>query len=161
MLRVLCPSALNSVKRHDPLLLPPLASFTSADFPLLLRPPPFYALFYPFLPLPPAFLLSHLFRSIVFYFFLFSSFLLFFTYIQACSLVKCTEISASGVTLDKKTQLGGHIPAFLVTQKEVRGTSSPHPPRQEAFPTSFKAQPTLLYIHGESAKTSTVPMGVD
>lgn len=161
MLRVLCPSALNSVKRHDPLLLPPLASFTSADFPLLLRPPPFYALFYPFLRLPSALLFSHLFRSIVFFFFLFSSFLLFFTYIQAYSLVKCTEISASGVTLDKKTQLGGHIPAFLVTQKEVRGTSSPHPPRPEAFPASFKEQPTLLYIHGESAKTSTVPMGVD
>lgn len=96
-----------------------------------------------------------------FTFFFFQVFFFFFTYIQACSLVKCTEISASGVTLDKKTQLGGHIPAFLVTQKEVRGTSSPHPPRQEAFPTSFKAQPTLLYIHGESAKTSTVPMGVD
>lgn len=146
MLRVLCPSALNSVKRHDPLLLPPLASFTSADFPLLLRPPPFYALFYPFLRLPYALLFSHLFRSIVFFFFLFSSFLLFFTYIQAYSLVKCTEISASGVTLDKKTQLGGHIPAFLVTQKEVRGTSSPHPPTAGSFSCFFQGA-TNPFVH--------------
>lgn len=159
MLRVLCPSALNSVKRHDPLLLPPLASFTSADFPLLLRPPPFYSTPFSAFPLPFSSPIS--FAPSCFSFFFFQVFFFFFTYIQAYSLVKCTEISASGVTLDKKTQLGGHIPAFLVTQKEVRGTSSPHPPRPEAFPASFKEQPTLLYIHGESAKTSTVPMGVD